>query len=153
MIGNCIRGHGNFTLPDKRRGTHSARNGHRDAQGRHGVQPMVDSFEDLLKFDSLETAESTLVEIHRRFSEYRQQGDSQGMKRCHDLILKGKKRAVMIAQNKKVNAAKRKEKEEIALWFTIWLETPDIFEDWLLLRKASPDFRHHFVEVTGESLP
>jgi hypothetical protein len=114
---------------------------------------MVDSFDDLLKFDSLETAESTLAEIHRRFSEYRQQGDSQGMKRCHDLILKGKKRAAMIARNKKVNAAKRKEKEEIALWFTVWLETPDVFEDWLLLRKASPDFRHHFVKDTGEPLP
>jgi hypothetical protein len=31
--------------------------------------------------------------------------------------------------------AKRAEKEEIARWFAIWLQTPDLFSDWLALRK------------------
>jgi hypothetical protein len=29
---------------------------------------------------------------------------------------------------------------EIALWFQIWLETPNLFNDWLELRKSSPSF-------------
>ena len=37
-----------------------------------------------------------------------------------------------------------REKEEIAHWFGIWLETPDAFFDWLEVRKQSPDFRRDF---------
>ena len=36
---------------------------------------------------------------------------------------------------------KREEKEEIAHWFAIWLETPDTFFDWLEVRKESPGFK------------
>ncbi|MBZ5564748.1 MAG: hypothetical protein LAP13_20295, partial [Acidobacteriia bacterium] len=39
---------------------------------------------------------------------------------------------------------KRQEKLDIAHWFHVWLETPDLFFDWLELRKASEDFRKLF---------
>ena len=52
-----------------------------------------------------------------------------------------RRRAALIARNRKVAADKRTEKEEIAQWFTIWLQTPDLFFDWLALRKQSEDFR------------
>jgi len=35
-------------------------------------------------------------------------------------------------------------KEEIAGWFRIWLETPDVFFDWLDVRKQSPEFKTKF---------
>ena len=50
----------------------------------------------------------------------------------------------MIARNHKVEAQKRAEKEEIANWFRIWLETPDVFFDWLDVRKQSPEFQAKF---------
>jgi hypothetical protein len=50
----------------------------------------------------------------------------------------------MIARNHKVEPQKRAEKEEIANWFRIWLETPDVFFDWLDVRKQSPEFRAKF---------
>ena len=43
-----------------------------------------------------------------------------------------------------VKAAKRAQKEEIAHWFAIWLETPDTFFDWLEVRRQSPDFQQRF---------
>jgi hypothetical protein len=36
---------------------------------------------------------------------------------------------------------KRLQKQEIAHWFRIWLETPALFEDWLSLRKGTEEFR------------
>jgi hypothetical protein len=36
---------------------------------------------------------------------------------------------------------KRLQKKEIAAWFSIWLETPDIFDEWLSLRKSTEEFR------------
>ncbi len=50
----------------------------------------------------------------------------------------------MISRNQKVEAPKRAEKEEIASWFRIWLETPDAFFDWLDVRKQSPEFQGKF---------
>jgi hypothetical protein len=56
----------------------------------------------------------------------------------------GKRRAEMIARNAKVEPGKRAEKQEIANWFRIWLETPDAFFDWLDVRKQSSDFQARF---------
>jgi hypothetical protein len=56
----------------------------------------------------------------------------------------------MISRNSKVEAQKRTEKEEIAGWFRIWLETPDAFFDWLDVRKQSPEFRAKFPQLESE---
>jgi hypothetical protein len=50
----------------------------------------------------------------------------------------------MIARNRKVQPEKRAAKEEIGRWFTIWLETPDTFFDWLEVRKQTPEFQKQF---------
>jgi hypothetical protein len=39
-----------------------------------------------------------------------------------------------------VSPPKQKQKREIAQWFQIWLEAPEIFEAWLALRKKSSDY-------------
>jgi hypothetical protein len=51
-----------------------------------------------------------------------------------------------------VDANKRAEKEEIAHWFGIWLETPDAFFDWLEVRKQSPDFQKRFPHPSDEEV-
>jgi hypothetical protein len=49
-----------------------------------------------------------------------------------------------------VSPDKRAEKQEIATWFRIWLETPDLFFDWLELRKASEEFRGLLREMNAK---
>ena len=68
------------------------------------------------------------------------------MRRVQETVLKGKQRAQMIARNPNVNERKRAEKAEMAEWFTVWLNQPEIFEDWLALRLVSKDFRARFPE-------
>jgi hypothetical protein len=36
--------------------------------------------------------------------------------------------------------------EEVAHWLTIWLQTPQIFPEWLALRRNTPEFRTRFGE-------
>ncbi|HYY42970.1 MAG TPA: hypothetical protein VE775_09580, partial [Pyrinomonadaceae bacterium] len=50
----------------------------------------------------------------------------------------------MIARNPKVAERKRAEKAEIAEWFTVWLQTPELFQDWLGLRQRAPEFQQRF---------
>lgn len=107
---------------------------------------LEEEFQDLLHFSTFEEAEMCLIrldELHRKFSA---EGDVRAAGHVLEVGRLGKRRAEMIARNNKVDPAKRDQKAEIARWFTIWLETPDAFFDWLDVRKKSPDFQEHFPE-------
>ena len=58
----------------------------------------------------------------------------------------------MISKNEKVDEKKRAEKSEIAEWFTIWMQSPEVFENWVLLRQNSKDFQEKFEESSESRL-
>jgi len=48
------------------------------------------------------------------------------------------------AKSKIVAAGEREEAREISQWLMVWLQAPDLFSDWLELRRRSPEFRRKF---------
>jgi hypothetical protein len=104
-------------------------------------EPYASRLRDLLEFHDLASAEASLRKLDALYREYREASDGAGARWVRALLLKGKLRVSSLAANPRVNPQKRAEKAEIATWFRIWLETPDLFFDWLDLRKASEDFR------------
>jgi len=109
-----------------------------------------DEFEDLLHFKTLEDAEVSLMRLDELWRRFQAHGERAAAGRVLDVARLGKRRAEMIARNHKVEAHKRQEKEEMANWFRIWLETPDAFFDWLDVRKQSPEFRTKFPRAEDE---
>ncbi|HVS73886.1 MAG TPA: hypothetical protein VHE23_00560 [Candidatus Acidoferrales bacterium] len=103
-----------------------------------------EEFEELLHFRTLEDAEVCLTRLDELMRRFRAHGERAAVERVLDTARLGKRRAEMIARNAKVDAAKRAEKNEIADWFRIWLETPDAFFDWLDVRKKSPEYVRRF---------
>jgi hypothetical protein len=112
---------------------------HVDPQGQY-----EEEFQDLLHFATLEEAEVCLVRLDELLRKFETEGERAGEARVLEIGRLGRRRAEMIARNHKVDAAKRKEKEEVARWFAVWLEQPDAFFDWLEVRKQSPEFRALF---------
>ena len=110
-----------------------------DAEGQY-----EEEFHDLLHFSTLEEAEMCLVRLDELLRKFAVEGDRAEAERVLEVARLGRRRAEMIARNPKVDPAKRAEKEEIQRWFTVWLETPDAFFDWLELRKQSPEFQLRF---------
>ena len=108
--------------------------------------PYEAAFRNVLKFSTFEEAAQSIRRLDNLRKQFRRKGDKEGLRRVHETVLKGKQRAQMIARNQSVNERKRAEKAEMAEWFTVWLNQPDIFEDWLALRLASKDFRTRFPE-------
>ncbi|MGB7281425.1 MAG: hypothetical protein WBE13_04105 [Candidatus Acidiferrum sp.] len=106
-----------------------------------------EEFEDLLHFKTLEDAEVSIMRLDELMRKFQSQGEHAAVERVLGIARLGKRRAEMISHNHKVELQKRAEKEEIASWFRIWLETPDAFFDWLDVRKQSPDFRSRFPEA------
>ncbi|HJZ65641.1 MAG TPA: hypothetical protein VKD70_15050 [Candidatus Acidoferrum sp.] len=109
-----------------------------------------EEFEDLLHFKTLGDAEVSLMRLDELWRRFQAHGENAAAGRVLDVARLGKRRAEMIARNHKVEARKRQEKEEIANWFRIWLETPDAFFDWLDVRKQSPEFRTRFPHAEEE---
>jgi hypothetical protein len=109
-----------------------------------------EEFEDLLHFKTLEDAEVSIMRLDELMRKFREHGEPAAMERVLNVARLGKRRAEMIAHNQKVEPHKRAEKEEIANWFRIWLETPDAFFDWIDVRKQSPEFRGKFPQLESE---
>ena len=109
-----------------------------------------EEFEDLLHFKTLKDAEVSLMRLDELLRRFRAHGEPAAAERVLNVARLGKRRAEMIARNPKVEKQKRAEKQEIAEWFRIWLETPDPFFDWLELRTKSPEFQAKFPKFEEE---
>lgn len=64
-------------------------------------------------------------------------GDKEGLRLLRELALNAKKDLVHGSIFDR----------EIAEWLTIWLGSPDIFENWIKLRQGSPDYISKFREA------
>jgi hypothetical protein len=109
-----------------------------------------EEFEDLLHFKTLEDAEVSIMRLDELMRKFQAHGERAAVERVLDIARMGKRRAEMIARNHKVEPQKRAEKEEIANWFRIWLETPDVFFDWLDVRKQAAEFQVKFPHTEEE---
>jgi len=110
-----------------------------------------EEFTDLLHFSTLEEAEMCIVRLDELLRKFAAAGERGRAEHVREIGRLGRRRAEMIARNHKVDAQKRAEKEEIAHWFAIWLQTPDAFFDWLEVRKQSPEFREQFGRSGAEA--
>ena len=102
--------------------------------------PYSEDLDGVLAFTDFARAEDTLRRLEELRRRFRTAGDQKGIEYCRLVALLGRRRAELIGRNARVNANKRLQKREISTWFAIWLETPDLFEDWLTLRKKSDEF-------------
>ncbi|HEX8887529.1 MAG TPA: hypothetical protein VF779_00020 [Pyrinomonadaceae bacterium] len=108
------------------------------------TDPYEAMFRNVLKFSTFAQAAASLKNLENLRKQFARKKDREGLRRVHEVALKGKQRAQMISRNRNVDEKKRAEKAEIAEWFSVWLKQPEIFNDWLELRQRSKDFRESF---------
>lgn len=113
-------------------------------------EPYASRLQGVLRFSDLRSAEESLRKLDVIYRQYRETADREGTSLVRSLVLKGKERAKSLASNPRVNPEKRWEKEEIAFWFTVWVDNVDLFFDWLELRKQSEDFKRRFSNHDGQ---
>jgi hypothetical protein len=118
-----------------------------DADARwRTADPYEAMFRNVLRFSTFEEAASSIRRLENLRRQFARTSDREGLRLVREAALKGKQRALMIAHNSSVGERKRAEKAEIAEWFTVWLNQPELFADWLDLRRNSKDFRARFAE-------
>lgn len=98
--------------------------------------PVVQPFGGVRQ-SSFAELEASLLEMERVYAGCIASGDWTRATACRRAVIQAKERARLVSRNEKVDAEKRKQKEEMAEWMLIWLENPGIFESWVALRKKS----------------
>lgn len=110
----------------------------------------VNLFGGLVRCGSLTEAEDSLRQIDKLYREFRQAGDKTGVRFARQAALRVKADTTALSQSPKLTDRQRVEMEEIAQWITVWLQTPDIFGQWLELRKATAAFKTLFGAVQSD---
>jgi hypothetical protein len=95
----------------------------------------------LLNFETLERATVLIEKIERLHREF---GDDEGrLEHLRQSVRRIKSELDLLANREK--AEKRRQlAQEVAQWLTVWLQTPQIFAEWLGLRRATTEFRERF---------
>ncbi len=97
-----------------------------------------------LSFANLAHAAESFVKLDRERQRLEGENDDDGLKRLRRLIVEIRADTQLRAQSKIVDAAERDEAREISDWLRIWLQSPELFLDWLDLRQCSPEFLKKF---------
>jgi len=97
--------------------------------------------EGILQFSTFDETEKTIRSLKILCCKYEKMSDKKGMAYCRKIALLGRHRAELISRNKRVSLLKKRQKREISEWFRLWLETPDLFDDWLKMRKDTKEFK------------
>ena len=111
---------------------------------RRQESPYDAMFRNILKFADFRQTLISIRRLENLRKKFAAENDKEGLRLLRNVAIKGKNRAQMIAGNEKVAPKNRAEKAEIAEWFTLWMQSPEVFENWVLLRQNSKDFKEKF---------
>jgi hypothetical protein len=107
-------------------------------------------FDGLIACETLAEAEQAIERIRSLQEKFQALQDGTGVRFARQTARAAKADAEERAANTRLPAETRRVCAEIAMWFTVWLQTPELFAEWLALRKRSADFRAAF-PVRGEN--
>jgi hypothetical protein len=93
---------------------------------------------------SIEQGEVLIREMDLLRSRFSEDDDREALQRLKAIALEVRQRALSAGSDQKSDEMVRRQQKEIAEWLTVWLQTPELFEQWLELRKHSPEFKKTF---------
>ena len=109
-------------------------------------RPYDAAFVDL-DIRDLKSAAGTIKKLENLRRKYAADNDKNGLRLVRQKGIQLKTGATEMAAKKSADAVARQIAEEIAQWFTVWLQTPDVFESWVDLRQNTPEFIGKFGRV------
>jgi hypothetical protein len=97
------------------------------------------AFAHFLENEDLAEAEKSIRGIDDLYRKYQQAGDKAGVRFAFEAARSARQNAIELSQLSHLSTAERREYAEIAEWFAVWLQTPELFTEWVELRKRQRD--------------
>jgi hypothetical protein len=104
-----------------------------------------------LDFSDFSSAFESVVKLEEKRLQL-QLGDeatgATGFRELRDIVAAARKDSLLQARSKILDGNAREWLKEISQWLTVWLQSPELFSDWLDLRRRSPEYKKKFPEDT-----
>jgi hypothetical protein len=114
-------------------------------------RPYEAALRDVLDIGSLRRALSSIRSLETLRHKYASVNDREGLRLVRETALRGKQMAIETSERPQIDAVTRHINAEIGNWLTVWLQTPEIFENWVDLRQRSREFTERFGRVGKEN--
>jgi hypothetical protein len=93
---------------------------------------------------SRQQAEALINELERLRQRFVKEANREALADLTMFAANTRRAAQSFAKNRASDPARGAEQSEIAEWLKVWIQTPNLFADWLALRKRSAEFRERF---------
>jgi len=97
-----------------------------------------------LRLDDLPSALSSIRDLENLRKKYKSDNDKDGLRQIRETALAGKSDVNAAAESPKTDNIERQVKIEISQWLSLWLQTPEIFADWVDMRQNAKEFVEKF---------
>lgn len=114
---------------------------------RASKRPYDAAFRGALRFDNLRTTLASLRDLENLRRKLTRENDRHGLRSMLDAVITAKAAALAAADRPLLDAVTRHIQAEIAEWLRVWLQTPEVFENWVMLRRRSSSFKDKFGEI------
>ncbi len=111
---------------------------------RASDRPYDGALRNIVRIDDLKSTLASIRNLENLRRKYVEANDKQGLRLLRETAIRGKQTAAEAIEKKDLDETMRYVNSEIAQWFTVWLQTPEVFESWVTLRQRSPDFIEKF---------
>jgi hypothetical protein len=115
---------------------------------RASDRPYDSALRNILNLGDLVATEQSLRNLENLRRKYKSDNDREGLRLVRETVIEGRKSAIRLTDKPDTSPESRLLNEEIANWLRIWLETPEVFESWVDIRKNSPDFLRTFRQTS-----
>ena len=88
-------------------------------------------------FADADQAATSLLAMQREYEAARAGGDIPRARDVRRAVRKSKEQLQLHLRRRSLSADNRREKQELLKWFLVWLENPNVFAQWLKLRRRS----------------
>ena len=111
---------------------------------RYSDRPYDPAFRNALNIADFDAVLASIKRLENLRPKFSAEGDKEGLRLIRDTGQEGRKEALDLAESKKLEAVDRLKNAEIAEWLTLWMQSPEMFEAWIALRRSSADFKNKF---------
>ena len=111
---------------------------------RTSVRPYDAAFENLVDTRSLQATLKSIKQMENLRRKFVADSDREGLRLLRERVIAEKQSKLLMVTTKNKSADERVEAGEIAEWLRLWLQSPELFESWVSLRRRSPDFVSRF---------
>ena len=108
-------------------------------------RPYEPAFRNLLNVNGLSSAARSLRQMENLRRKYAAEGDKEGVRLLLAEVREAKE--ALLSRAAGDPDGQHEEFREIAEWLTIWLQSPEVFEPWLKLRRSSADYIRRFGDI------